>query len=54
MSCLVPCAVQALQSGKAQAVVDKMVAGRLKKFYQETCLLEQPFVMNDSLSVAVR
>ncbi|MGB9662111.1 MAG: translation elongation factor Ts [Moorellaceae bacterium] len=35
---------QALNEGKPEKVVDKIVAGRLEKFYQETCLLEQPFI----------
>lgn len=35
---------QARESGKPAAVLDKIVAGRLEKFYAEVCLLEQPFV----------
>ncbi|KAL6775903.1 EFT2 [Auxenochlorella protothecoides x Auxenochlorella symbiontica] len=42
---------QALGSGKPASIVDKMVMGRLQKFYQEVCLLEQPFVMDDSKRV---
>ena len=37
---------------KPDAIKEKMVAGRLTKFYQQTCLLEQPFLKDDSLSVA--
>ncbi len=37
---------------KPDAIKEKMVAGRLNKFYQQTCLLEQPFLKDDSLSVA--
>jgi elongation factor Ts len=37
---------------KPDAIKAKMVAGRLNKFYQQTCLLEQPFLKDDSLSVA--
>ena len=37
---------QALESGKPEAVVEKMIAGRLKKFVKESCLLRQPFVMD--------
>ncbi|KFM23294.1 Elongation factor Ts, mitochondrial [Auxenochlorella protothecoides] len=37
--------------GKPASIVDKMVMGRLQKFYQEVCLLEQPFVMDDSKRV---
>ena len=42
---------QALESGKPVAVVDKMVEGRLSKYYQENCLLEQEFVKDPNLSV---
>jgi elongation factor Ts len=35
---------QALNEGKPEKVIDKIVAGRLEKFYQDTCLLEQPFI----------
>ena len=35
---------QALQSGKPDNIVEKMIEGRLNKFYQETVLLEQSFV----------
>ena len=37
---------------KPDAIKEKMVAGRLNKFYQQNCLLEQPFLKDDSLSVA--
>ncbi len=36
--------VQTLQSGKPAAVVDRIVDGKLEKFYSDTCLLEQPFI----------
>ena len=42
---------QALESGKPEAVVEKMIAGRLKKFLKESCLLRQPFVMDVDMSV---
>jgi elongation factor Ts len=42
---------QALAEGKPEAVVDKIVEGRLKKFYAEAVLLEQPFVKNPDLTV---
>ena len=35
---------QALKSGKPEKIVDKIVEGKLKKFYEERCLLDQPFV----------
>ena len=42
---------RALQEGKPERVVDKIVEGRLGKFYQEICLLEQPFVKDNSVTV---
>ena len=41
----------ALAEGKPEAIVDKMVEGRLKNFYAERVLLEQPFVKDDKMSV---
>jgi len=41
----------ALKEGKPANIVDKMVEGRLKNFYAEKVLTEQPFVKDDSLSV---
>jgi elongation factor Ts len=42
---------RALGEGKPEKVVDKIVEGRLQKFYEEVCLLEQPFVKEATLSV---
>ncbi|MEL7469251.1 MAG: translation elongation factor Ts [Pseudomonadota bacterium] len=42
---------QARESGKPEAVIEKMITGRLNKFYQEVCLLKQAFVINPDLSV---
>ena len=42
---------RALQEGKPERVIDKIVEGRLGKFYQEICLLEQPFVKENSVTV---
>jgi len=42
---------QALQSGKPPAVVEKMVEGRIRKFYEEVVLLKQAFVMNPDLTI---
>ena len=42
---------QALNEGKPQNIVEKMVEGRLKKELKETCLMEQAFVMDGDLSV---
>ena len=42
---------QARNSGKPENVLEKIVEGRLSKFYSEVCLLEQPFVKDSSISV---
>ena len=42
---------QALAEGKPEQVVERIVSGRLEKFYQENVLLEQPFVKDDSKTV---
>ncbi len=42
---------QALKSGKPANIVEKMVSGKLEKFYGETCLLEQPYIRNDKQNV---
>lgn len=42
---------QALNEGKPEAVVEKMVEGRLNKFFEEICLLEQPFVKDPDKKV---
>ncbi len=42
---------RALNEGKPPAVVDKMIEGRMAKFYEEICLLEQPFVKEPTVSV---
>jgi len=43
---------QAIASGKPANIADKMVAGRMEKFYQEVCLLEQPFIKDQTVSIA--
>jgi len=42
---------QALNEGKPEKIVDKMVIGRVEKFYKEVCLLEQAFVKNPDISI---
>ena len=42
---------QARATGKPENVLEKIVEGRMSKFYSETCLLEQPFVKDPSISV---
>jgi len=42
---------QAKESGKPATVLEKIVAGRIEKFFAEVCLLEQPFVKDPSVTV---
>lgn len=42
---------RALAEGKPEKIVDKMVEGRLAKFYEEVCLLEQPFIKDNTVTV---
>ena len=42
---------QALNEGKPAAIVDKMVEGRINKFFEEVCLLDQPFVKDPSKTI---
>ena len=42
---------QAKDSGKPDKIIEKMVVGRLEKFYKEVCLVEQTFVKNPDLTV---
>ena len=44
-------ATQAKESGKPDKIIDKIVEGKLKKFFSEVCLLEQPFVKNPDISI---
>ncbi|HEY2323910.1 MAG TPA: translation elongation factor Ts [Thermoanaerobaculia bacterium] len=43
---------QALKSGKPENIVDKMVTGKMEKFYGEACLLEQPYIRDDKSTVS--
>jgi elongation factor Ts len=43
---------QARASGKPESIIEKMIEGRLKKFYQEVVLLEQTFVMDNETRIA--
>lgn len=43
---------QALQEGKPERVVDRIVEGRIQKFVDGACLLRQPFVKNEDVTVA--
>ncbi|RJX17816.1 MAG: translation elongation factor Ts [Desulforudis sp.] len=42
---------QALNEGKPEKIVDKMVEGRIEKYYKENCLLEQAFIKDPDVSV---
>lgn len=42
---------QALNEGKPEKIIEKMVEGRISKFYKDICLLEQPFVKNPDLTI---
>ncbi len=42
---------QALESGKPEHIVDKIVEGRIEKYLKEICLLEQPYVKNPDLTI---
>ena len=42
---------QALESGKPEKIADKIVEGKLNKFYQDVCLLEQPYVRDTDMTV---
>jgi len=42
---------QALNDGKPEHVIDKIVEGRMNKFYSECCLLEQPFIKDEDRTI---
>jgi elongation factor Ts len=42
---------QALEEGKPERIVDRIVEGRLEKFYRQVCLMEQPFVKDEDVPV---
>ena len=43
---------QAAATGKPPQVVEKIVAGKMEKFYEEVCLLEQPFIKDQAISIS--
>lgn len=45
-------AEQARATGKAEAIIEKMVEGRLRRYYEEVCLLEQTFVIDGESKIA--
>ncbi|MBE9531908.1 MAG: translation elongation factor Ts [Proteobacteria bacterium] len=42
---------QALESGKPEKIIDKIIEGKIEKFYKENCLVEQSFVKNPDKSI---
>ena len=42
---------QALEEGKPERIVDRIIEGRLEKFYRQVCLMEQPFVKDEDKTV---
>jgi elongation factor Ts len=42
---------RALAEGKPEKMVDKIVEGRMNKYYEEVCLYEQPFIKDNSLTI---
>ncbi len=43
---------QAAATGKPAPVVEKIVTGKMEKFYEEVCLLEQPFIKDQTISIS--
>ena len=43
---------QAAQTGKPAPVIEKIVEGKMAKFYEEVCLLEQPFIKEQTVTIA--
>jgi len=43
--------VQALEEGKPANIIEKMIVGKIEKFYKEVCLLEQPFIKDTDKSI---
>ena len=43
---------QARNEGKPEKIIEKMVEGRIEKYYKEVCLVDQPFIKGDDESVS--
>jgi len=43
---------QSQKEGKPEKVIEKMIEGRLEKFYKDVCLLEQPWIKDQSVSIS--
>ena len=42
---------QAKESGKPDNIIEKIVSGKMEKFYEENCVLEQPFIKDTNITV---
>lgn len=42
---------QALESGKPEKIIEKIAEGKMEKFYQEVCLIEQSFIKNPDVTI---
>lgn len=42
---------QAIESGKPENIIEKIVSGKMEKFYEENCVLEQPFIKDTNITV---
>ena len=51
LACLQIYRAQAASTGKPANVVEKIVEGKMSKFYEEVCLLDQPFIKDQAISV---
>ncbi len=43
---------QAIQEGKPEKVIDRIIEGKVEKFYEDICLLEQPFIRDNDIKVS--
>jgi len=43
---------QALEQGKPEKILDKIIEGKLSKFFKESCLMNQPYVRNPDITIA--
>jgi elongation factor Ts len=43
---------QAAATGKPAPIIEKMVTGKMEKFYEEVCLLEQPFIKDQTINIS--
>ena len=42
---------QAIESGKPENIIEKIVSGKMQKFYEENCVLEQPFIKDTNITI---